>query len=154
MAIMYEDFLRAVHAQVLEVVAPRRRRAPRAPLRAGQRCIICDSADSTAGNYLSILASAEEGSEPWQAIRRPQRGLCLPHLVLGFHTHRSEQQRARLADAFLHGEEALRENLRELIRKHDYRFSDETMSEEERASWVHAVRRIVGEPTPRKEPPR
>ncbi len=154
MAILYEDFLRAVRADVLEAVEAPRRRTRRATLRPPHSCLICVTADGTASGYLAILAVAGEGSAPWVGIRRAGRGLCLPHLVLGLRSHRAEGDRARLAEAFLHGEEDLRGDLRELIRKHDYRFRDEGITDSERASWVHAVRRIVGEPRPRKEPTR
>jgi hypothetical protein len=154
MAILYEDFLRNIHAEVLEILEPKRGRGRGASLRPGRTCIICESADSTAGNYLAILAAAEEGTEPWEAIRRPQRGLCLPHLALGLRSHRSERERARIAGAFLEGEAELRANLKELIRKHDYRFHDEGFTDEERASWVRAVRRVVGEPSARRQPER
>lgn len=154
MAILYEDFLRNIRAEVLEVLGPKRRRERATSLRPGQACIICESARGAAGNYLAILAAAEEGTEPWEAIRRPERGLCLPHLELGFRSHRSRAERGRLADAFLHGEAELRANLKELIRKHDYRFRDEGITDEERASWVRAVRRVVGEPRPSRQPSR
>jgi len=154
MAILYEDFLRNMHAEVLEVLEPKRRRRRGKTLRVGQRCIICESADSTASNYLAILAAAEEGTEPWEAIRRPEHGICLPHLALGLRSHRPEQERARITGAFLQGEAELRANLKELIRKHDYRFHDEGITDEERASWIHAVRRVVGEPSARRQPER
>jgi hypothetical protein len=154
MAILYEDFLRNLHDEVLDALGSKARRGKRPSLQPNRPCIICASADSTAANYLAILAAAEEGTEPWLAIRRPERGLCLPHLALGLRSHRSGQERARLADAFFHGETELRASLKELIRKHDYRFHDEGITDEERASWVHAVRRIVGEPAPRRRPER
>jgi hypothetical protein len=154
MAILYEDFLRNLRAEVLEATKPRRRRGSTSSLRPGRPCIICASADATASNYLALIATAPEGTEPWEAMRRPERGLCLPHLTLGLRTHRTEEQRSRIAEAFLHGEAELRAHLSELIRKHDYRFRDEGITDGERASWVRAVRRIVGEPSPRRRPER
>lgn len=154
MAILYEDFLRNLREDVTMALQPRRRRERTPSLQPSRACIICESANGTAGNYLAIVATAEEGSAPWTAIRRPGRGLCLPHLALGFRLHRSEHERARLANAFLHGEAELEANLKELIRKHDYRFRDEGITDDERASWVHAVRRVVGEPSPKRRPER
>ncbi len=154
MAIIYEDILRHIAEEVREAALPRRRRQRRSLPHPPRRCAACESADQAAANALAVLAAAEEGSEPWEAIRRPGRGLCLPHVSLGLRLHPGEEERARLAEAYLHGEAELRAALRELIRKHDYRFHGEGLTEEERASWIRAVYRVIGEPPPRKPPPR
>ncbi|GIU98957.1 MAG: hypothetical protein KatS3mg014_0573 [Actinomycetota bacterium] len=119
-----------------------------------RRCAACESADQAAANALAVLAAAEEGSEPWRGIRQPARGLCLPHVSLGLRLHPDENESVRLVEAYLRGEAELRAALRELIRKHDYRFREEGITDEERASWVRAVHLIVGEPTPRTPPSR
>ena len=153
MAIIYEDILRHTAEEVRAAVAPRKRERG-GTAHPPRRCTACESADQAAANALAVLAAAEEGSEPYRAIREPGRGLCLPHVNLGLRLHRDETERARLAEAYLHGEAELRAELRELIRKHDYRFRDEGITDEERASWVRAVHRIVGEPSPRRAPSR
>jgi hypothetical protein len=154
MAILYEDFLRNVREEVIQATAPRQRRQRRGLPRIGQPCMICHNADSTARNYLGVLAKAAEDTDPWRAIRRPERGLCLPHVTLGLRLHTANDEAANIAEAFLHGEAELRRNLQELIRKHDYRFMPEGFTEEERASWVRAVHRLVGNPPPRRRPER
>jgi hypothetical protein len=42
----------------------------------------------------------------------------------------------------------LRDELDELIRKHDYRFRSEPISDREAVSWTRAVAALVGEPVP------
>lgn len=153
MAIIYEDILRHTAEELRAAAAPRRRQPGSRP-HAVRRCTACETAEQAAANALGVLAAAAEGSEPSRAIREPGRGLCLPHVSLGIRLHRDEVERARLAEAYLHGATELRAELAELIRKHDYRFRDEGITEEERASWVRAVHRIVGEPSPRRAPPR
>ncbi|GBC86538.1 hypothetical protein HRbin12_00531 [bacterium HR12] len=153
MAIIYEDLLGRAAEQVRAAAAPRRR-GRRALPHPPRRCAACESADQAAANALAVLAAAEEGSEPWRGIRQPGRGLCLPHVSLGLRLHPDETESARLAEAYLRGEAELRAALRELIRKHDYRFREEGITDEERASWVRAVHLIVGEPTPRTPPSR
>jgi hypothetical protein len=153
MAIIYEDILRHSAEEIRAAAAPSKRRR-RPPPSAARRCPACETADQAAANALAVLAAAGEGSEPHRAIREPGRGLCLPHVSLGLRLCRDEVERARLAEIYLHGAAELRAELQELIRKHDYRFRDEGITEAERASWVRAVHRIVGEPSPRRAPAR
>lgn len=157
-AILYEDFLRHVRDEVIKIAkqsgkgASRRRRPGIG--RAGRRCIACEAAHQTATNYLSILSEADRESEPGRAVREPTRGLCLPHLATGLHLLPSGQARQRLVDVYLRGEEALRADLTEFIRKQDYRFRGEGFTREQADSWVRAVHRLIGESPPRKAPRR
>ncbi|HQJ52827.1 MAG TPA: hypothetical protein PKW05_13720, partial [Anaerolineae bacterium] len=75
-------------------------------------------------------------------------GLCLPHFQLVLDS--AGQAAARL----LAGWQAtawrkLRDELDELIRKHDHRFRAERITDEESDSWLRAVAAVVG----RAEPP-
>jgi hypothetical protein len=70
-------------------------------------------------------------------------GLCLPHLqaVLG---QASEAAARTLAEWQATAYRRLRDELDELIRKHDYRFAGEPIGAEA-DSWQRAVAQIVGE---------
>ena len=71
-------------------------------------------------------------------------GLCLPHFraVLAQSNARATR---RLVDWQTEVYRVLRGQLDELIRKHDYRFSAETISGEEADAWERAVAAIVGD---------
>ena len=71
-------------------------------------------------------------------------GLCLPHFQLTL-SHASAGQAKTLAAWQAEAWRELRGELDELIRKHDYRFRGETISEDEANSWERAVAAIIGD---------
>jgi hypothetical protein len=161
MAILYEDLLGNAERAAAEATRSRWRGGPRSRRRNARRglepavgCPACESAERTAENYLRILAKAEPGSPPAVAIARPGHGLCFPHLVMGLVHTRSEHQAEQLLGVFGRGTEELRAELREFIRKQDYRFRDEGLTDGEARAWRRAVHRLVGEPALHKRPER
>jgi hypothetical protein len=154
-AILADDLLRHVLADAERAVsADRSTRRRGRPLAPDAPCPGCVVSDRTAAAYLELLAVAEEGSEPFDGIRRAGRGLCARHLADGFALVHGAAGRERLLGAFTHGAEELRRELQEFGRKHDYRFRSEGFTEAESTSWTRAVHRLAGEASPRKEPPR
>ncbi len=157
MAILFEDLLRHVEQEAVDStkVATRRRRRQPDPLAAHQRCQVCESANRTAANYLSVLAAAEPASEIGVAARREAHPvLCLPHLQMGVRVVGSEEERRRLLELFTGGAQELRGELLEFTRKRDYRFSDEVLTKGEATAWMRAVFAMVGEPRRQPEPRR
>jgi hypothetical protein len=152
-AILYDDLLRAA-SRVLPSEAPKRRRRGGRSTPTLQRCKACEIGERVASDYLSVLAKAPDGSAPWKGIRRHGRGLCLRHVLQGLDEASDEEQWARLRDAFRRGEEELREHLAGFIRKHDYRYAAEPVSELEGSSPRRAVFRLIGEPPPHRAPER
>jgi hypothetical protein len=71
-------------------------------------------------------------------------GLCLPHFQAVLY-HASGGHAKTLATWQATAWRHLRDELDELIRKHDYRFRSETVTEEEADSWERAVAMIVGD---------
>jgi hypothetical protein len=71
-------------------------------------------------------------------------GLCLPHFQLSL-SHAGTSATSQLAQWQLQAYRPLRDELDELIRKHDYRFRGESISEQEADAWTRAVAAIVGE---------
>jgi hypothetical protein len=160
-AILYEDLLGTAKDAAAQAARTgwrggprsRRRSAPDAlaPMAA---CPACQSADRVADNYLRILGRHGPESPPAVALHHPGRGLCFPHLAMGLARARSEQEAERLLEIFAQGTDELRRELREFIRKKDYRFQHEGLTTGEASAWKRAVYRMVGEPLPRKRPER
>ena len=101
-----------------------------------------DAERRSAKTLLKHLNSAEVA-----AAYAAAGGLCLPHLQVVL-SHASEEAAHTLAQwqesALCH----LRDELDELIRKHDYRFRGEPTTEGEAVSWRRAVAAAVGEHDP------
>lgn len=155
MAILVEDFLRQIESEAEMAVAGRsskRRQGTALTPTAG--CMACGTAIRVSVNYLRLLARSELDDELGLAIRQPGRGICLPHLALGIRRTNDPADRRRLLAHFKHGSQELRGELSEFIRKHDYRYHDEEMTDAERDAWPRAVARLVGEPRPSRPPRR
>ena len=71
-------------------------------------------------------------------------GLCLPHFTETLAQSGSAASQS-LADWQAAAFRRLRDELDELIRKHDYRFSGEAITEQEALAWTRAVAAAVGE---------
>jgi hypothetical protein len=74
-------------------------------------------------------------------------GLCLPHFRLTL-SHAGAAASRKLAVWQVEPHRQLRDELDELIRKHDYRFGGEPITDDEADSWQRAVAGMVGEPEP------
>lgn len=78
---------------------------------------------------------------------RQTGGLCLPHFQLAL-SHASQATLKTLTGWQAEVWRQLRGELDELIRKHDYRFRSEPMTEAEEDAWRRAVAALVGEAEP------
>jgi hypothetical protein len=150
MAILFEDLLTHVIGD-LEVALEesggrgRRRKSKRDPLAPESRCRVCAIAAQTAANYLRLLATADPTSEIGSAARSGEPHLCVWHLRRGFAQTSLEDERRSFAEVFAAGTNTLHEELREFIRKRDYRFAHEGTTEREGNAWIRAVHLMVGE---------
>ncbi|MCX7706641.1 MAG: DUF6062 family protein [Anaerolineae bacterium] len=74
-------------------------------------------------------------------------GLCLPHLLVTL-GHAGPQAADTLAEWQARAWCRLRDELDELIRKHDYRFAHEPLTPAESVAWQRAVAAAIGENEP------
>lgn len=132
-AIVYEDVL----ARVQDFF----RRHHAVPLVAN--CPLCKLQDDVNAYVVRLIADYCGDSE-FQKHYAASAGVCLPHyrsiarLLTG-------DAREFFLDDHRKKLSALLGHLQEFIRKYDYRFSHEKMTNEETHSWKNAVRFIVGE---------
>lgn len=149
-AILYRDFLGHLRLEAEEAGRgrPGSFRRPRRPVadRLGPHapCSVCVAAAGSVRAYLALLSREPFDSEIGRAAEAPGRALCIPHLRDGLAAARSEEQRLRLVDIYTRADDELRGHLSEYVRKRDYRFQAEELSEDEAASWRSAVHRVVG----------
>lgn len=112
-------------------------------LRPHQECLACRSASNAEQAAVHALLTHFREQDFRQAYERSD-GLCLPHLREALSAVRDEGSFDGLVQAALSHHEALRKQLQEVIRHHDYRFSGEPAGDE-RGSGTRAVRHVVGE---------
>ena len=155
-AIIYADVLRAVQqrlskqaptrpgnsapgllATLLGASPARRRSAPAA-------CPACDTEAEAQSRFLGIVV--EQAADPSFRTRyEAADGLCLPHLASSL--ERAEGDAAIfLASATSRKLHPLLQELGEFIRKQDYRFTHEGLTEQEATAPARAVRLAAGEP--------
>ena len=102
-------------------------------------CIIQLDIESYALQLLADYAHDED----FQRHYEEAQGLCVGHLHAALRVAHGEASEF-LAQSHERKLNRLMADLDEFIRKHDYRFAGETMTEAEAHSWQRAVRSIVG----------
>jgi hypothetical protein len=85
-----------------------------------------------------------------EAAYKSAGGICLPHFQLALSQASASAVRT-LAGWQAEAWSRLRGELDELIRKHDYRFRSEPVTEDEASSWKRAVAAVVGAAEPENE---
>jgi Family of unknown function (DUF6062) len=150
-AIIYRDVVNTL-AMALEeaTAAPGRWRGNRdsldrrlAPTTECPACRLEADAERRAAKTLIKHLGAQEVTDAYLV----SGGLCLPHfrLLLSHASAKDAEAAARWQGKAL---SRLRDELDELIRKHDYRFQHEPVAEGEADAWQRAVAALVGEAEP------
>jgi hypothetical protein len=160
-ALVYEGVIARLHPQV-EQTRPearpdvlsqlaarfrrRRRGTDRALPRPQGRCPVCRERDETESRLIVALGEGlRETADDFRVAFRQSDGLCLPHLRLAFSILGDAETGDALRGATVAHQERLLGQLREIVRKHDYRYRDEP-SGEERGAATRAVAHVTGLP--------
>jgi hypothetical protein len=154
-AIIYQDIVNTL-AKALETgeaAGPRWARGKKtsisrqlAPTAVCPACLLEADAVQRAAKTLLKHLDSNEVAEAYVAAG----GLCLPHLQETL-ALAGEGSARTLAGWQAIVYRRLRDELDELIRKHDYRFAGEPVSEREAKSWERAVAAVTGEEEKRSE---
>ncbi len=107
-------------------------------------CHICSHGSFNEASYLKTLLDFLAELEFARNFER-SFGLCLPHLILAVEQDRDHPYLGILLDLEVKKLKDLRGELKEFIRKHDYRFASEPMGEEG-TSWRRAIELFTGKP--------
>jgi hypothetical protein len=111
------------------------------PLRPQQPCPICRYLGDLSAIYVAALLDDLAG-DAGQAAYERSAGLCVPHLIAAV-----EHGGSGLKPLKLHQERVwvqLESELNEFIRKSDYQYSGEAMTDAERDAWRRALRLLAG----------
>lgn len=108
-----------------------------------EECPACRVENEGCGFALSTLRDWIDDSELRSAIEAGS-GLCMPHLVAAVNLVQESCARRFLLDAHLAKLTGLLMELKEFIRKNDYRFQGKGFGHE-RDSWRRAVKMLVGD---------
>jgi hypothetical protein len=115
-------------------------------LRPAERCRICTHRDEVERMIVATLGDGLSSTNAEFGVAFAQSdGLCLSHLRLALGILSDAATVTRLREATLNHQERLGGHLREIVRKHDYRFREEP-SGEERGAAVRVVEHVVGLP--------
>ncbi|MDR5694821.1 MAG: DUF6062 family protein [Armatimonadota bacterium] len=106
-------------------------------------CPACEVARSTEETALAALLERLNDLEVQERLSTTS-WLCLPHFQMGVAIAREATQIRRLAQIQVEVLQNIVGSLGEFIRKHDYRFSHEPITEEEATSWAQAIQMVVG----------
>jgi hypothetical protein len=151
-AIIYQDVVNTlVRALEANTAAPNRlfsrgQQDLTRSLSSSAECPACVLERDAEMRTVKVLLSHMDDAELAEVYKRAG-GICLPHFQLAL------SQAGAAAVKLLAAWQAeawtqLRSELEELIRKHDYRFRSETITEAEADAWERAVAAIVGEGEP------
>ncbi len=111
-------------------------------------CPACEIGQGTAERFATLLLKDIRDDEVQMRLRECG-GLCLPHLRLALSCPGAGKTYKLLIDVQRAAWQTLMGELEEFIRKNDYRFRHELLTEAESDSWLRALDVIVGLVTPR-----
>lgn len=141
---MLKEALRRLHDQ-----SPGRRSllGKRASLPSEDRaCPVCVHEQQAATRAIEELVKAWD--ETWARALESAGGLCYNHLRQAIHLAPDPVTARALKDVHAHLWQQMVDYLDEFIRKHDYRFREETILDEESEALRQAIRILTGEPRP------
>ncbi len=108
---------------------------------AAWRCQLCEAQSHDVMQSARLLAQLLSDGE-WRTRYEASQGLCLPHLRQVLQVAPNGVQAWLVANETRRWQ-ALRQQLQEVIRKHDYRFQHEPWGEEV-GSWQRAMHKLFG----------
>lgn len=105
-------------------------------------CPICKRVADTEKRYLTSFVEYFNDRQVKDKFKS-SFGFCLPHLVKIMKLFKDKTAQQELLEIELKKIKTLRQELKEFMRKHDYRFSKEKINQEKDA-WIRAIEKLVG----------
>ena len=109
-------------------------------------CFICEKEkDADEIMYRAFMTYFTTDADFYNKFAETKSCICKPHLKeLKQMFKKNKTEISALYDVQIANLEAAKEHLDEIIRKHDYRFIDEKLTDDERLAWQRAVKLMVG----------
>jgi hypothetical protein len=142
-SIIYEDLAKTVFNKLNEIKVSSNNLKTLLPDRKSKAtCIFCKYEKDAQDRYIFVFI--ENFNDPeFRYAYKDSFGLCLPHLEMVIRRCKNQE----IVDELMFVESQkiakLSEELKEFIRKHDYRFSKEGF-DKEKAAWIRAVEKLTG----------
>jgi len=105
-------------------------------------CIVCKEEKDVEGRYIAVFLENFDDSELRFAYNN-SFGLCLRHLNLAIKRNKNKKLSNEIISIEAAKLNGLISELREFLRKHDYRFSKEKFGKEGN-SWIRAIEKLIG----------
>lgn len=145
-AIVYSDLMNVVLKQLKEIDKTGsfkellKRINPKAAT--SKICLFCKQEKDAQERYISVFWESFDDPE-FSCHYKNSFGLCLPHLALALKKCKNKKFGKELIDIETGNISGLISELREFMRKHDYRFSKEKFGKEG-DSWIRAIEKFIG----------
>jgi len=110
---------------------------------ARQICMFCRHEKDAEERYVSVFWESFDDPE-FSVTYKNSFGLCLPHVVFALKKCRNKKFGKEFVEIETSKLSNLIGELKEFMRKHDYRFCDEKF-DKEGDSWIRAIRKLMGE---------
>jgi hypothetical protein len=107
-----------------------------------QICIFCKQEKDAEERYISVFWEGFDDTE-FSFQYKSSFGLCLPHLAFALKKCRNKRLAKELIDIETGKISGLIAELKEFMRKHDYRFSKEKFGKEG-DSWIRTIEKFIG----------
>jgi hypothetical protein len=128
---LYGDLMRRLIDELADLKSPggkvfARRRSTARPvklLEPAEPCRLCVESDETAIHFAQVLAQSVNDTSVASRLR--VGSLCVPHGRIALEHARGEESFAAIRDHLSEQAAAVHADLREIVRKHDYRFQSE-----------------------------
>lgn len=140
-AIVYQDQVK-LYMDLFDRISQNELKPKKQSLAACANCPACRNQMETRRQYLNILSEGLFETELKKAYES-SAGFCIPHLAALLETAKDRDMQIYLVQTERHHLAGLWDELEELIRKHDYRYRDESFGSES-GSWRKAIKKIAG----------
>ena len=136
-ALIYTDLLKEASGKMLAATVKKH-----SLYQTQNKCFYCEQAQDGESAYILAFINAFQNDAFVEKYNR-EGLLCLPHLELVRNVRNRSDTRC-IVQTTLNKYQSLIDCLSEIIRKHDYRFSDEIWTQQEKAAWKNAIDIING----------
>jgi hypothetical protein len=145
-AIVYSDLMNGVLKQLKQIDESisfkelLKRISP--PTAAKRICMFCKQENDVQERYISVFWESFDDPE-FNFHYKSSFGLCLPHISVALKKCRNKKSSKELIEIEAPKLSDLIGELKEFMRKHDYRFSNEKFGKEG-DSWIRAIEKFIG----------